>query len=205
MTSNGPGEEESVWNNDSTRSSLLYEVRNPENHIAIRKFFERYAPTIYMWCLRRGAQPADAEDITQNVLVLMLQKLSGFDYNRNTGRFRSWLKTITHNAWADWYKKQQKAGTLQAESTWAHTLKDSDSLAEALEHIFELEVLEKGIELAKCTLSEKTWMVYHSRVFRNLTAREVSEETGIAVGTVHVMKSRFERELKAAIQSLNVM
>lgn len=84
-----------------TRITLLGRLqRNPSDATAWREFVEHYSPKIALWCRRWGAQDADADDITQMVLLKLSQKMSEFQYDPARS-FRGWLKTIAHHAWYD--------------------------------------------------------------------------------------------------------
>ena len=52
-----------------------------------------YAPAIYRWCVRRGLQDTDAQDVTQQVLLQLATKLPAFTYDPARS-FRAWLRTL---------------------------------------------------------------------------------------------------------------
>ena len=51
------------------RATLLADVQSPENRKAGKNYGCIYRPVIYRMAQRRGLQDADAQDITQNILV----------------------------------------------------------------------------------------------------------------------------------------
>src|SRR3954470_23985578 len=80
---------------------LLTQLRqDPSDQAGWDEFVERYGRHIYRWCRQWKLQDADAEDVTQNILAKLTQKLRGFDYDPSRS-FRGWLKTVAHNAWRD--------------------------------------------------------------------------------------------------------
>src|SRR6059058_4467466 len=99
---------------DSTPSwtsvSLLGKLRtDPADQEAWRDFVRRYGPKILSWCRQWRLQEADAEDVTQTVLVKLAQKLGSFDYDPER-RFRGWLKTITTHALSDYLAARRRPG-----------------------------------------------------------------------------------------------
>ena len=65
-----------------TSASLIERIRlSDDESDAWREFVDRYGPKIYRWCLHWNLQPADAEDITQIVLLKLAQKMRTFAYD----------------------------------------------------------------------------------------------------------------------------
>src|SRR5438132_7593471 len=92
-----------------TSATLLGRLRQtPADHAAWSAFVLCYGPRIYEWCRLWHLQEADAQDVTQNVLVQMVNAMQTFTH-RGTGSFRGWLKTVTHHAWHKYLKQQQRA------------------------------------------------------------------------------------------------
>jgi RNA polymerase sigma-70 factor (ECF subfamily) len=61
----------------------------------IEQVFREYAPRIYNLALRMLGNEADAEDVTQDVLLQLIRKLDTF---RGESAFPTWLHRITVNA-----------------------------------------------------------------------------------------------------------
>jgi len=84
----------------TTHVSLLLRLRLDEsNESAWIEFINRYGGRIYQWCLQRKLQPADAEDVTQNVLMKLAKAIQTFEYDSSL-TFRGWLRTITEMQYA---------------------------------------------------------------------------------------------------------
>src|ERR1051325_2113397 len=65
---------------------------------------DRYASLIYSICLRMGLCQADAEDVFQDICVILLRRLGDL---RDTARLSSWLISMTkREAW----RLQRKRG-----------------------------------------------------------------------------------------------
>ena len=59
-----------------TRTSLLLRLRQaPPDQDAWAEFVDRYGRQIHAWCRRWGLQEADAQDVTQTVLLRLASKL----------------------------------------------------------------------------------------------------------------------------------
>ena len=91
----------------TTRVTLLTQLRqDPSDQAGWDEFVERYGRHIYRWCRQWKLQDADAEDVTQDILVKLTQKLRAFAYDPSRS-FRGWLKTVAHHAWRDFEAGRQ--------------------------------------------------------------------------------------------------
>jgi len=52
-----------------TRTSLLVRIQSPHDGEAWREFVAIYRPVVYRLARRRGLQDADAEDLSQRVVI----------------------------------------------------------------------------------------------------------------------------------------
>src|SRR5947208_8203713 len=86
----------------TTRITLLTQLRQqgPSDQAGWDEFVERYGRHIYRWCRQWKLQDADAEDVTQDILVKLTQKLRAFAYDPSRS-FRGWLRTVAHHACRD--------------------------------------------------------------------------------------------------------
>ena len=81
-----------------TRTSLLIRLRqDPTDQRAWNEFAQQYGRLILAWCQQWGLQSADADDVSQNVLLKLAHHLRSFVYDPGR-RFRGFLRTmlITH-------------------------------------------------------------------------------------------------------------
>ena len=85
---------------DSTPVSLLERLRQPSDTLAWDRFVRLYTPLLYHWLRRTGLQEADAADLVQDVLTVLVTKLPEFVYDRGK-RFHGWLRTLAVNRWRD--------------------------------------------------------------------------------------------------------
>src|SRR5947207_6537911 len=92
----------------TTRATLLARLRqNPSDQAGWDDFVEQYGRHLYRWCRQWKLQDADAEDVTQDILVKLAQKLRVFAYDPSRS-FRGWLKTLAHHAWRDFVDSSRR-------------------------------------------------------------------------------------------------
>jgi RNA polymerase sigma-70 factor (ECF subfamily) len=87
---------------ESTSLSLLQRLRQPGQADAWERFARLYTPLLVAWSRRPryGLQPADADDLVQDILADLFRKLPQFHYDPERG-FRGWLRGVFHHKWVD--------------------------------------------------------------------------------------------------------
>jgi RNA polymerase sigma factor (sigma-70 family) len=93
---------------EDTSSTLLGRVgQEPSDQAAWEAFVACYGPKIRGWCRQRGLQPADAEDVTQDVLLRLSRALKTFTYDPSR-TFRGWLRLMTQHALSDYFTERKR-------------------------------------------------------------------------------------------------
>jgi RNA polymerase sigma factor (sigma-70 family) len=189
----------------ATDLSLLSRLRrDPTDQVAWGSFVQRYGRRIYLWCRRWQLQEADAENVTQNVLLILSKQLREFQYDP-TGRFRSWLKTVTHHAWSKYVTGEQKHGRGSGDSRTVgllHSLEARDDLAAKLEEEFDREVLELAMLRVAQRVETHTWRAFQLLAMQGLPGAEVAAALEMPVGMVYVAKSRVQKMIQDEIRLL---
>jgi len=193
-------------NSDSATSlSLLERLKDDgQKHQAWRDFVARYGPRITHWCRRWGLQEADAADVTQNVMLQLSRQMESFEYDPQ-GKFRSWLKTITWRAWADYLKAQGRNLALPGsidQLKRLDTIEAKDDLMARLDEEADTEILEIALRRVRKRVQENTFEAFRLMAFERLSDAEVAESLGMNVGAVYVAKARIDQMLSAEVGRL---
>src|SRR5262245_44424555 len=99
------GEQPTTW---TTHASLLHRLRfAPHDDRTWAEFVRRYGPLILRWCRRWKLQEADAQDVTQTVLMRLAERLRTFEYDA-TKSFRAYVRTVTHYVWCDFLETRKR-------------------------------------------------------------------------------------------------
>jgi RNA polymerase sigma factor (sigma-70 family) len=189
----------------TTRLSLLNQLRlDPSNQTGWDQFVERYGRHIYRWCRQWKLQDADAEDVTQNILVKLNQKLRAFAYDPSRS-FRGWLKTIAHHAWRDFEDSRRHAQATAGDSQVQElilTIEAREDLALKLEEAFDLELLEAAKVRVRLRVAPHTWEAFQLVALEGMPAAEVAVKVGLQVAMVYVAKSKVQKMLQEEICKL---
>jgi RNA polymerase sigma-70 factor (ECF subfamily) len=180
---------------DSTSASLLQRLRQPGEGDAWDRFARLYTPLLLSWAQSRyGLQPADAEDLVQDLLADLLIKLRGFQYDPGRS-FRAWLGTLLYHKWAD-RKRPLRQLPLGAEVPAAppepNTLEAQDRQL----------LLRRALELMQAEFEATTWKACWAVVVEDRPAAEVAAELGVSPNAVYIARSRVLRRLRQEFEGL---
>jgi RNA polymerase sigma-70 factor (ECF subfamily) len=188
-----------------TSSSLLGRLgRDPNDAAAWGEFVRRYGRKVYVWCQRWGLQDADAEDVTQNVLLEVARKMRVFVYDPSKS-FRAWLKTLAHAAWCDWLEGRRRPGQGSGDKAVLDALASveaRDDLVTRLEEEYDCELLEEAVARVRLRVEPRTWESFRLLAQEGLSGAEAAARLGMKVGTVFVAKSKVQRMLQEEMRRL---
>jgi RNA polymerase sigma-70 factor, ECF subfamily len=175
---------------DSTSISLLEQLRQAPREADWDRFVRQYTPLLSYWARRLGLQDQDAADLVQEVLIVMVRKLPGFQY-RPERSFRGWMRTILINKWRD-RRERRRAVALEGD-VQPQAPADCDTLEER-EH--GLYVLGRALRLMVSAFEPATWQACWETVVGGRPAAQVAAELGLTVNAVYLAKARVLRRLR---------
>jgi RNA polymerase sigma factor (sigma-70 family) len=178
---------------DPTSATLLDRVGlSPNDQVAWARFVDLYGSRIRGWCRQWGLQEADSEDVTQDVLLRLAQKLRTFHYDPSRS-FRGWLRTLTQNALADFLadRKRRCSGS-GGDDAWEQiqSVQARDDLIEHLNDQFDAEILAMACARARERVEPQTWEAFSLTAYEGLSGETVAARLGMSRETVFNAKSR---------------
>jgi RNA polymerase sigma-70 factor, ECF subfamily len=102
-----------------TPVSLLERLRLRPNDEAWKQLVDLYGPLLRAWLRRYFVQPADADDVFQNVFKVVVAQIPNFKHNRQTGAFRSWLRQIMVHSVSEFRRREAKGVTADPQASRA--------------------------------------------------------------------------------------
>ena len=192
----------SVLSDSQTSLTLMERLRQfPRNAEAWERFVELYRPKIYGWCRVWGLQEADAEDVAQDVIAKLTQKMTHFDYDRKRC-FRAWLKTITQHALSDLLASRCRA-LGDGPAPIYSSIEARADLEKRIEELFDRELLDLAIARVRERVAPVTWDAFRLMTFDEYSGAETSKLLGIPVASVFVAKHRVQKILKEELAKLD--
>lgn len=188
-----------------TSISLLERLRLDPDASSWRRLVDLYSPLIRDWFRKQGLQPADADDLTQKVLVVLVNELPHFQHRRK-GAFRSWLHKITVNRLRDFCRAKQTHPTATGDSSVMRMLEQLEDPNSELSRLWEQEhdqyIVERALKLIEPEFAPTTWRAFWRVARDGVDATVVAVELGVSTNAVFIAKSRVLKRLRTEIEEL---
>lgn len=170
-----------------TRPSLLLLLRGGNgDQLAWRVFFERYAPPVYRIARLRGLNDTDADDVVQEVMLAVSAHIGGFEYDRDRGRFRQWVRQIAEGKIADHFRRSHRTASSR------DLVEQPSDGRPTLEELWEKEWLSQDmlhcLEQMAERVSPRRMEAFRLYVLEGLSASEVGRRLGMTEGHVYAVR-----------------
>lgn len=184
-----------------TPSSLLVRVRGHDPS-AWARFVRLYGPVVFGWCLRAGLQPADAQDVGQEVFRAVVGAIGAFIHHREGGSFRAWLRTITLNKIRDFSRKVRQLPECPGSQDVTLVRDESvDTTPEDVPTDDRNTLMRRAVELVLADVSEETRSAFLRAVGGDKPA-DIARDLGVSVNVVYLARSRIARRIREEFDGL---
>ena len=185
-----------------TSLSLLDRLRQSPDDADWSRLVEAYSPLLRTWLLRSDVQAADADDLVQEVLLVVHRELPTFQHNQRRGAFRSWLRQIVVHRLRNFWRSRGRIATAGDDEQLRQLEDDGSHLSQLWDREHNVVVARKLLEMIESRFTETTRLVFRRLVIDGVDADTVSAETGLSLNAIFTAKSRVLRELRRLGQGL---
>jgi RNA polymerase sigma-70 factor (ECF subfamily) len=186
----------------TTSRTLLDRLRDRQDSQAWQLWLTVYEPWLRNWLERQRLQPADVDDLLQNILVVVSQKLPVFVHTGQPGSFRAWLRRILVNEVRYFLRgRQRQADGVPA--AWLDLLEDDSSEMSRLwdaEH--DQQLVRRLLAAIQPDFEPRTWEAFRLLVLEDRRTAEVAQLTGMKPNALYVAKSRVLKRLRQELAGL---
>ena len=187
-----------------TPVSLLERLRLRPDPESWRRLVDLYAPLIRDWLPRHSLQPPDADDLSQDVLTVLVKELPNFQHDLRPGSFRRWLRTITvnrlRNFWRSGKRRPVSAGNVDF---LLDQLEQPDSpLSRQWDEEHDRHVVARLLELLEPEFEPATWRAFRLLVLEGKPTSEVAAELNMSANAVRIAKSRILTRFRQEAEGL---
>lgn len=192
----------------ATRVSLLSRLQDAEDHASWQQFFDTYWRLLYNVARRAGLGDAEAQDVVQETVIAVSQRMPGFVYDRSRGSFKSWLLTIARRRIADHFRKKSyhfRGREIPREQALDASVTEgaANSLDGDFERMWNEEWARHTMQLAlskvKGEVTPLQFQMFQLHVLKELTVDEVKARLGVKATEVYWAKYRVGRKLERVL------
>lgn len=168
---------------------LMEAIAKNKDGVALSELFRVYGGKLRGWLMARGFGSATAEDIIQDVMIKVWTRAELFDPTKAS--FATWVYRLTRNRSID---HQRKHGRMDVRDPELMSIIADDEVPSAEDFFIKDQASENlYAEIARLTVAQQDAIRMAYMEFK--THKEISEETGLPLGTV---KTR----IRSAVQAL---
>ncbi len=162
-------------------------MRLTDSREAWYTFVDLYGPLIYRWNRAAGLQCGDARDVTQDVMLHVLERVGEFE-RRRRGSFRAWLRVVSSNKVRSHFNRGRSERRFRACDVDVATIENRSLTAWA--ENYQDDVLRRGLELVRREVDPRTWEIFAKVFLERRDAGAIASELGIRRNHVHVIQCR---------------
>jgi RNA polymerase sigma factor (sigma-70 family) len=155
--------------------ALLAAVAERRDHSAFAQLFDRFAGRIETYLRRLGAERALAEDLTQDVMLVIWQRAGRYEPTRAAAS--TWIFTIARNRLIDALRRQRSEQRTDGDAI--EMLAGHDT-----EQRFYLTQLERHLRHAVAMLPSGQNQLIEQGYFRDKSQATLADELDLPLGTV---------------------
>ena len=163
-----------------------------------KQLLDGYGPLLRGWLARSGVAAADRDDLVQEVLMVVVRRVSEFD-RRGPGAFRAWLRAILANHLKKYFRDRPDSGpALDLDAVAA----PDSVLGRQWDREHDEHLAARALKLVEGDFAPATWAAFCRQVLDGRPPVEVAAELGLSVNAVLLAKSRVLKRLRAELGGL---
>ena len=151
------------------------------NRNALSLLVERHRAKTYRFIYTKVQDAELASDIVQDTFLKVIKTLDKGGY-RDEGKFISWVMRIAHNLVIDHFRRLKKMPMTYEKSDYSVFSFLSDSSKTKEETMIQEHIESNLHHIINCLPADQLEVV-SLRIFKELSFKEISEQTGVSINT----------------------
>jgi|EndMetStandDraft_8_1072994.scaffolds.fasta_scaffold668272_1 RNA polymerase sigma-70 factor (ECF subfamily) len=186
-----------------TRASLILRLPDAADARAWDDFVVIYAPLVYRLARRHGLQPADSDDLVQEVLAAVARSVDLWLAKRDRGPFRAWLLRIAKNHAMNALTRHKHRPVGTGDSGMNQRLAQHPQNGD-VESEFDIEYRRElfrwAAEQVREEVAERTWQAFWLSSIEQQSIAMVAERLSMSVGSIYIARSRVMARLREVVK-----
>jgi RNA polymerase sigma-70 factor (ECF subfamily) len=186
------GREMSQRADEPSDEQLMTNLDGPGVEAALSKLYDRYSRTVFGVGLKILSDRSMAEELVQEVFLKVWRSSGTFDSAR--GSFSTWLYRVTRSVALDLYRKRaRRVRPVSDGDPYLDSARDSSAgPQEVVDESWLSWRVSRALEVLDASHREVIDLAY----FGGLSQREISERTGVPLGTVKTRMASAYKSLR---------
>ena len=157
-----------------------------------------YSPLLSGWLVRSGVAESDRDDLVQEVLVVVVRRVSEFEHE-HPGAFRGWLRAILANHLKKYYREH---AARHCEFELDDLTDPRSGLSQLLDHEHDEHLDFRMMQVVQQDFTAETWSAFHRQALEGHRPKDVAQELGLSLNAVIKAKSRVLKRLRQELERL---
>lgn len=166
---------------DNLTDAVLVRLYLNGEEQALNELIKRHKKRIYNFIYSKVYDRDITEDIFQDAFIRVIRTLKGGRYNEQ-GKFLPWVMRITHNLIIDHFRKNNRMPKFENRDDFNIFSVLADGSMNAEGEMIQ-EQIDEDLRRLIDTLPEEQQIVLHMRIYRDMSFKEISEQTGVSINT----------------------
>lgn len=176
----------------TTLNGWIVAVGARRDRVAFAHLFSHFAPRVKAYLMRLGSDPAQAEEVAQDVMVTLWRRSETFDPRQANAS--TWVFTIARNRRIDLLRRERRPALDAEDPALVPEAED-----QADKTVIALEAADR-VRDAICRLPEEQRTLLMMAYYDDMAHSAIAERTDIPLGTVksrlRLAVARLRKELK---------
>ncbi len=171
-------------------------------------FFRAYWKLIYSFAIRLGCTDTEAEEVVQETVISLADKMPEYRYDPAACSFKGWLMHVTNWRVIDQIRKRRRGTTepLPVDPEAADQLSSGGSGAAALEALWDQEweknLIDAAMDRVKRKINAEHYQIFHLLLVKGCSPAEVADLLKVSTARVYLVKHRVAGLVQKEIKKL---
>ena len=186
-----------------TRQTLIAKIKDQHDDRSWEEFVVFYKPYIHVVLADVGVASEDIEDLCQNILLTLWEKLPSFNYEPKKCKFRTWMNIYTINMARNYKRKNgayRSRNTKYAEENIQESM--DPEIAESMESEWKKHVTNMALNNIRSSMSEAAISCFEM-FFQGKHIDEICELLEIKKNSAYVFRRRVMERLRIEVIRLD--
>jgi RNA polymerase sigma factor (sigma-70 family) len=207
----------------ATRASLLNRLKDQADQASWQEFFDSYWRLIYSVATKAGLTDPEAQDVVQETIISVANKIGTFRYDPKVCSFKTWMLRLTRWRILDRIRRREREASglgyrvhlghgqspaAQDDATdCTGTLEClPDPAGIDLDKIWDEEwrqtTFAAAVEAIRRRIKPEQFQIFHLYAIQRMPVKQVARLVGVSVASVYLAKHRVEALIRKEVRKL---